>query len=318
LNQKNHKTYFLIRNGDNIYRIWSNITVDPRLFPTKKELNYNPEESSKRIIYWNKEAKEEQEFEYKKYGLFLQGLLHRTLIFQPLSKQLHIFQPETWEGMLNFIQDDELMLPSGRLSWRGWQEEINSKIQEGSRIIYILSSGHWEKNFMEGRVAYQYRHTHPPEGGIYIARKSPNANNRYERGDGFRFLYNPGGDVWTINWDGTHDYHKRKNRISFTFYMDEVLNYDQISLEDIEFYINCRTERKNYLKMMPLLYRLKRKRLEELEREKLFVQLVVNRNNVSEDKVWKLVDWWKYKNKWKRPIDKDDAKALRMIERKLK
>jgi len=31
-----------------------------------------------------------------------------------------------------------------------------------------------------------------------------------------------------------------------------------------------------------------------------------------------LVDWWKYKNKWKRPIDKDDAKALRMIERKLK
>jgi hypothetical protein len=29
-------------------------------------------------------------------------------------------------------------------------------------------------------------------------------------------------------------------------------------------------------------------------------------------------DWWKFKNKWKRPIDQDDVKALRMIERKLK
>lgn len=29
------------------------------------------------------------------------------------------------------------------------------------------------------------------------------------------------------------------------------------------------------------------------------------------------IRWWKYKNKWKRPIDKNDTLALRMIERRI-
>ncbi len=36
-----------------------------------------------------------------------------------------------------------------------------------------------------------------------------------------------------------------------------------------------------------------------------------------ESKVWEAIAWWKFKNKYKRPIDKDDAKALRMIQSKL-
>lgn len=315
MNQDNYKTYFLIRNGDNVYRIWSNIVVDPRLFPTKEELNNPPDDDD----YFRKRDWEESEFEYKKYGLFLQGLLHRTQIFQPLSEEIHIFQPETWNNMLNFIRDDEMLLPSGKLSWREWQKEINSKIQEGSRIIYHGSDFTFlslEK--LGNRVPYQHRNGRAPSGGMYTARKSLHPNSKYEDGDGFRFLYNPEDEIWTYDrWDG-HSTHIRKNRISFTFYMDEVLNYDQVSLEDLEFYINCRTERRHYLKMMPLLYKLRRMRLEELERERLFVQLVVTRNNVPEEKIWELVKWWKYKNKWKRPIDMDDAKALRMIERRLK
>jgi len=286
------------------------------LFPTRKELEHFPDPDES--FYSSKlEKKEEEEFNYKKYGLFLQGILHRILIFQPLSEQIQIFQPETWNGMLNFIRDDEMLLPTGRLSWQEWQKEINSKIQEGSRIIYIRSLSGYEKNWLASRVPYQYQYATPPSDGLYIAQKSLYSESKYERGDGFRFLYNPGGTIWKYDlWEG-YSSHERKKRISFTFYNSEVLNYDQISLEDIEFYINCRTERGNYLSMMPLLYKLKEMRLEELEREKLFVQLVVNRNKVSEEKVWELVDWWKYKNKWKRPIDKDDAKALRMIERKL-
>jgi hypothetical protein len=69
--------------------------------------------------------------------------------------------------------------------------------------------------------------------------------------------------------------------------------------------------------MLPLLIALKKRRTEELEREKLFVALVVNRLKCPEEDVWKAVDWWKHKNKWKRPIDQDDAKALRMIEKHL-
>ena len=34
-------------------------------------------------------------------------------------------------------------------------------------------------------------------------------------------------------------------------------------------------------------------------------------------KIWESIDWWKFKNMWKRPIDKDDAKALRMIIKRI-
>jgi len=34
--------------------------------------------------------------------------------------------------------------------------------------------------------------------------------------------------------------------------------------------------------------------------------------------VWEAVIWWKTKNKWKRALDKDNEKALRMIVNRLK
>jgi hypothetical protein len=168
---------------------------------------------------------------------------------------------------------------------------------------------------MNHRVSYQYRHIRHPSDGLYIALKNTTGLGY---GADFVFKYHPGGEVFHKDDYGYGNWEARKNRVTFAFDRSEVLNYDQISLEDIEFYINCRTERHNYLSSMPLLFQLKKMRLEELEREKCFVQLVANRNKVLEQDVWKLVDWWKFKNKWKRPIDQDDAKALRMIERKLK
>ena len=36
-------------------------------------------------------------------------------------------------------------------------------------------------------------------------------------------------------------------------------------------------------------------------------------SNKSESEVLAAIDWWKFKNQWKRLIAQDDAKALRMI-----
>lgn len=310
-NAQNQMTYFLIRNGENLYRIWSNISVTPRLFPTKKEL------ISKEKDYFMERDFEKQVFEYKKYGLFLQGLLHRTKIFAPLDENINVFQEESWNGMLKFIRDDESLLPSGKLSWSKWQEEINSLIQVGSRVIYRDARDFGGKGFMPSRTQHLYNDwVSRPGTGLYEIVELDNPEEKKYYRYNYKFLYNPGDEVYTDS--GYSGCHERKRKIGFWCYKDEVLNYDQISLEDIEFYINCRTERGDYIEMMPLLYELRRMRKAELEREKMFVQLVASRNKVSEDKVWKLVDWWKFKNKWKRPIDQDDAKALRMIENKLK
>jgi len=42
------------------------------------------------------------------------------------------------------------------------------------------------------------------------------------------------------------------------------------------------------------------------------------RTKATEEDVWEAVNWWKIKNKWKRPIREDDNKALRMIEKRVK
>ena len=35
------------------------------------------------------------------------------------------------------------------------------------------------------------------------------------------------------------------------------------------------------------------------------------------EEIDELIDWWKYKNKWKRPISKNDELAMKMIEKRL-
>lgn len=320
MNTQNAMTYLLIRNGQNLYRIWSNVTVNPRLFPKRNE--FKP----KKHVFadgreWespfsDKEIRE-SEFEYKKYGLMIQGLLHRTEVFHPIDTQIDIFKPETWNNRLIFVRDDEMLLSSGRLPWKKWQEEINSKIQVGSRIVFALPPDVWAyRDYMCGRVTYYLRCVDKPPTGLYTVVPGPKGETDEEN---LRFLYLPGDKVWhewTCNDSG--GLRPRKNRVGFRFYNSEVLNYDQISLDDIEFYLGSRVDRHDYVSMISLLWKLKKQRRAELEREKHFVKLVVQRNDVEEKVVWDAVKWWKYKNKWKRPLEQDDAKALRMIERRIR
>lgn len=45
---------------------------------------------------------------------------------------------------------------------------------------------------------------------------------------------------------------------------------------------------------------------------------LIPRNGLCyEDIIMELIDWWKFKNKWKRPISKNDELAMKMIERRL-
>jgi hypothetical protein len=49
-----------------------------------------------------------------------------------------------------------------------------------------------------------------------------------------------------------------------------------------------------------------------------FVKLVMGKTGCDDEKrVRGLLTWWKIKNKWKRSLSVDDAKAYRMICRKL-
>lgn len=80
---------------------------------------------------------------------------------------------------------------------------------------------------------------------------------------------------------------------------------------------NNRRDRAHFLRYGLLVWELRDQLLAEKAKEVDFVKLVAGRLDVDESKVWEAVDWWKFKNQWKRAIASDDAKALRMIEKRL-
>ena len=66
---------------------------------------------------------------------------------------------------------------------------------------------------------------------------------------------------------------------------------------------------------------------EEQQKEAPFIQLLTGSltsqmpGYLMEDireRVIRCIDWWKWKNTIKRPIDKDDVLAIRMIEKRVK
>ena len=87
LDYEDKQTYIIIRNGDNVYRIWADLIIYPYLFPKQDELqqlinkyNNNTSEYSKRT---NKENVEDFIDKYQFNFCLLQGLLDRSDVLAP-------------------------------------------------------------------------------------------------------------------------------------------------------------------------------------------------------------------------------------------
>jgi hypothetical protein len=378
-----NNTYLLIRNGECLFRIYTEkIVILPRLFPKRKELENLLAEIDKEE--WKRSKEEQKEhvedlmYQYRKRAILLQGLIDRSEVFSPMSQKLSIFKMDETPGMVNFIYDDEETLPSGRLSFYDWKNKINQNIGEGSRILHTGVHEEGRRDSIDRFYGNRVNSPALPQEGVYVveeyknveykwlneeqyqlelkkgtikqvikeddkhqrrlindnvrdlSKKYAESNYRWEKCYHIQYenthltiKYNPGDEVM-LNW-GT-DWRERKNKIRFRIYSDDpgVLNYDQIDLEDIEFYLTSRVDRPNYLDMMPVLEKIKKNRLDELKQEKEFMKFIVGRDKSDlpeKEKIKRVVEaviWWKYKNKWKRPIEKDDTLALRMIEKRLK
>ena len=304
-NQGNFFTYLLIRNGENIYRIWGDININPRLFPRRHEFEDMAKDT------WESRKIDDQVFDYKRHAILLQGLLDRTDIFSPIDPGIKVLDNTTWSGMLNFVFDDDMLLADGRQSWRKWKHDINAKIKVGSRIFFITGYDYNRHYKIENRTCANYAPC--PGGGVYEVVGPANTTCH---GNTFRFVYNPGDAVWDQDdWES----HPRKKGIGFDFSSDDdmILNYDQISIEDIEFYLGSRIDRPRYLTMLPILREIRQRLLKERGFETEFIKLVAGRLDIDKQKVRAAIDWWKYKNKWKRGLSTDDSKDLRMVERKV-
>lgn len=335
MNDNNSMAYLLIRNGDNIYRIWTDLHMGERFFPTMHEIQKTWEELDATPWESDKEKLNEIEYTYKRNALIIQGLLDRTDIFAPMSHPINIFKPSTYEDeSLILIRDDEMTLPTGRKPFKQWLADMNAQIAEGSRILitdlgvnsqtYYNSRKDWNHRFVR---YYQNDWAYPalPNKGIYSVQmvedtQWDNYSGKREHKKFPCISYRPSDEAqFGSGWEWDPHPRKRNSRFVIEPTRDMwLVNYDLITIEDIDYYLTSRVDRKDYLNSIPLLQAVREMLLEEKEKESHFVKLVANRMNCTEEVVWEAVDWWKLKNKWKRGIHQDDAKALRMIEKRIR
>jgi hypothetical protein len=135
-------------------------------------------------------------------------------------------------------------------------------------------------------------------------------------GDEYKIYYRSHDTVY----DGWTDYHghERKNRIGYWVKPGEIINVDTVTMEEIRYYLNNRLYRKQYLEVIGFMKRVYMFKKREYEEETPFVKLVMGKSGCDDEKrIRELLTWWKIKNKWKRSLSVDNAKAYRMICRKL-
>ena len=325
--ERNLLVYLLIRNGDKVFRVCTNTEIGRKFFPGPEELPKLFERAGE--IGFAQEKAEDAKYSYERNALILQGLIERTDVFEPMAQPIHLFR-DLGSSLIHFIYDAEPSLGDGHPSWDKWRTAINAQIRPGSRVV-IANTVRRHLSGREGGAAdrlsfYTNRYYAPPKPGIYTVEEHPQGTDtaKYsdERGR-FSIFYNPDDEVATRagRWGRRYwDYHTRKRRLRLTIYRQDefVLNYDAVSLEDIEYYLSSRIHRGDYVEMMPLLFDLRDLRLQELEWERGFVSLLATRTGAPEADIWGAVEWWKHKVKVIRPLTEDDAKALRMIEARIR
>jgi hypothetical protein len=345
LNALNKQTYFLIRNGERLYRIASGVSVGDNLFPTatefdelfiKKEYDWETREYKYSRMRPGShdfaKALDEADEKQKKYGmvlLMIQGLIDRTDVFHPfLADYVNVMDRRRHEDFISYVQDGENLLTTGRPLFSEWMQELNAKLDVGHRIIGVFNM--YERGLRHDNYGKCSR-LHPPRAEF------PDNLTLYtiERREGeyFTFYYQRGERKWEEYEEPVPDkpgyvyvrhreadFEKRAScrvKPSDRF----ILNFDAVNVEDIEFYLSDRVNRHEYLVMFPLLQTVVKLKKQERRQEEPFRKLLVGQIMREHDATLEdasahidgLISWWKFKNREHRALLSADTKALRMI-----
>ncbi|MDR6548512.1 hypothetical protein J2810_004602 [Chryseobacterium rhizosphaerae] len=298
------KTCIIIRNGENIFVIHSQMNFKEKLFPTKEEFD-EVLKSAKGDV----ELLLEKFTDYR-YGMVLiQGILDRTP-FLAEPQTVSVLNPN--DSVI--FEYDRIEISDGTVTFGNFLSTQN--IEVGTRILALglRGGGKYDRHFY-GYYASEYSYPNNPENGIYEILRHPDKDNK----DHLTISYVPDDTVY----DRKKGYSKQRTKaVRFRILKDDnVVDFDLVSHKDLEWLENKlydRRDRKMYLQVVPMLKALKKYKAEEYETERHFALMLCQKLEITEVTARDYIYWWKTKNKYKRAISKDDMKAIRMIEKKYK
>lgn len=119
-------------------------------------------------------------------------------------------------------------------------------------------------------------------------------------------------------------YDGSSRRISYKIFEDDgnILNYDLLTAEDVDYFLYDRRHRRGFLSIMPMMYQLRN----QLENEKVLenqltqglVDDMFRQGYTIDEKIIKdEITKYKLKNKWKRSITSTDQEAWRIIKNRI-
>lgn len=340
--EENAWTYFLIRNGENVYRIRTDFVVGKHLVPgsreftalfTKQVRGAGGEWENVEILpgthAWEKasEAADAKNRHYMRVALILQGLVDRTPILHPLpTGGLNLLDQRTYDdGRAHLLMDAEAMLTDGRESFYDWLARLNSELRVGMRIIGSFNTD----EFKDAGGEYYERSNYGP--GHYSAndRVTPRARNQWEQDrPESNVIYYLGGrteyqgmEAFTFKFERDErwingELRVPKNRATCIVTATDkfVLPFDLVTVEEMRYYLRSRVNRTAYEHMFPLLKTaIAAKETEAAEEAPFRDLLAAELTKVDSDLdpadmaaaravLDPLVDWWKIGNKHHRAL----------------
>lgn len=333
-NKDNHQTYFLIRNGERLYRYVTDFIAGERLVPTASEFtdffyeratSWNERRPIKPDTHEWEKAEASADFRkrhYMRVGLILQGLVDRTTVFHPLPGTVRFLEADDYdEGRIVIIADGDFALTDGREVFREWQRRLMHDIRPGMRIIAASQTYRSEDQWV---IHPKFASGPDPYVPYVITERIGERRMRftYERTDKiYGYERDPDNPGW-MKWGGRAP--ARRASCTFEINNNLVLPFDLITIEDIDRFLASRSNRHGYVEMFPLLKAARRALIAEAAEEAPFALLLTGvlstTNNVplsdAEVMVPTLIEWWKTSNKNHRPLVgsvEDNAKAVRMI-----
>jgi hypothetical protein len=173
--EANKQTYLLIRNGENVYRISSEIDFSPRLIPTEGEIGIDQFKQINSRYEWSEDGGhkrietetlvtpddvkyddhvrmlEHMLKQYNRIVILIQGLLDRSLVFHP-HPPIKLTVPGVLDEWVLLIRDEERGLPSNVVTFEEYQKQVNTTLRKG-KWVYIDKK--YNEKYKDGNEPYR-------------------------------------------------------------------------------------------------------------------------------------------------------------------
>lgn len=338
-NAANEESWWLLRNGENLYIMTTDLAVGSHLVPTADTFTkFFDKDTFGRPIQpgsseWAKaeDKADDRKRHFMKIAMVFQGLIDRTTVFHPVSPGLSVLSHESYdEGLVRVITDAERAIGSGLEPFAQWHARISADMRPGMRVVWANNEA-WKNTYKADNYdrAWDKRPANisvagaslPEENTIYTLEKAEGSRLRfrYDRTD-LRWGYEHG------DWGQWGDWPYKRTGVYCELTPGDrfVIPIDLVTAAEVERYVTSRQERYQYLNFLPLLTSAMEARKDEERMEepfrKMLVGMIMKESGddleTVEAAMDKLIQDYKLGNKWHRPLigDVDAGKAVRMIK----